>query len=227
METGFRANALDALEWEQVRALVARYLASPLGTPKLATVQPGIDRPHIEQNLAEAAEAIHYLRAASGPQTAGQGAAIRLNLGGIPDIRVAVQKLHIEGAALEAREIFDLAAFLDRSSDTKSYLNAAAERFPLLALRAAGIAEFRDLLRGLEGKIQADGTVLDSASPHLNRVRREIEKQKKSIQDSLERFIRANRDEGVLQEEYITIRNERFVVPVISGQRRRLPGRPL
>ena len=76
----------------------------------------------------------------------------------------------------------------------------------------------------MEGKIQADGTVLDSASPHLNRIRREIEKQKKGIQDSLERFLRANRNEGVLQEEYITIRNDRFVVPVIAGQRRKLPG---
>jgi DNA mismatch repair protein MutS2 len=66
--------------------------------------------------------------------------------------------------------------------------------------------------------------VLDSASPHLHRLRRDIEKQKRSIQESLERFLRANRSEAILQEEYITIRNERFVVPVISGQRRKLPG---
>ena len=49
------------------------------------------------------------------------------------------------------------------------------------------------------------------------RLRREIEKQKKSIHDSLERFLRAHKEEGVLQEEIVTIRNERFVVPVISG----------
>jgi len=85
-------------------------------------------------------------------------------------------------------------------------------------------AELPALLKEVEGKIQADGTVLDSASPHLHRLRREIEKQKKGIQESLERFLRANRNEGVLQEEYITIRNDRYVVPVISGQRRKLPG---
>ena len=51
-----------------------------------------------------------------------------------------------------------------------------------------------------------------------------IEKQKKGIQESLERFLRANRNEGILQEEYVTIRNDRYVVPVISGQRRKLPG---
>ena len=178
----------------------------------------------MERALAEAGEAIRYLRAASAPQPTGQGAAIRINLNGLPDVTVFIQKLHIEGAALEPREIFDLIAFLDRAADAASFLNAAAERFPLLARRAQGIGDFRPLLKEVEGKIQADGTVLDSASPHLHRLRREIEKQKKGIQESLERFLRANRNEGVLQEEYITIRNERFVVPVISGQRRKLPG---
>jgi DNA mismatch repair protein MutS2 len=213
-----------ALEWEHVRALVKRYIASSAGDAELARVEPGADQGQIERILAEAGEAMAYLRAAASPQTAGQGAAIRVNLNGIPNVTVAVQKLRIEGAALEPREIFDLIAFLDRAADAKSFITAAAERFPLLAARANGIGDFRVLLREVEGKIQADGTVLDSASPHLNRIRREIEKQKKGIQDSLERFLRANRNDGVLQEEYITIRNARYVVPVIAGQRRKLPG---
>ena len=214
----------DALEWEQVRALVRRYLSTAAGDTLLDAVQPSIDRPAIELALAEAGEGMAYLRAAAAPQTAGQGAAIRLNLNGVPNVTIAVQKLRIEGANLDPREIFDLIAFLDRAADARSFLTAATERFPLLAARARGIGDFRDLLRTIEGKIQADGTVLDHASPHLNRLRREIEKQKKSIHDSLERFLRANRNEGVLQEEYVTIRNERFVVPVIAGQRRKLPG---
>ncbi len=58
----------------------------------------------------------------------------------------------------------------------------------------------------------------------MARLRRDIERQKKSIQDSLERFLRAHHEEGVLQEEFVTIRNERFVVPVIAGQRRKIDG---
>src|SRR5208337_2783705 len=69
-----------------------------------------------------------------------------------------------------------------------------------------------------------DGTVADHASVALARLRRDIERQKKAIQESLERFLRAHREEGVLQEEFVTIRNERFVVPVIAGQRRKLDG---
>jgi DNA mismatch repair protein MutS2 len=229
MESGQGGNlphrdSADALEWEHVKALVKRYIATAAGDAELAKVEPAIDRIQIEQTLAEAAEAIAYLRAATSPQTAGKGAAIRVNLNGLPNVTLAVQKLRIEGAALEPREIFDLIAFLDRAADARSFLTAVAERFPLLAARAEGIGDFRHLLHEIEGKIQADGTVLDTASPHLNRIRREIEKQKRAIQDSLERFLRANRNDGVLQEEYVTIRNERYVVPVIAGQRRKLPG---
>jgi len=213
-----------ALEWEQVLALVSRYIGGPLGAAELAKVAPSANREAVEGALAEAGEAIQYLRAASAPQPAGQGAAIRIHLNGLPDVSIFIQKLHIEGAALEPREIFDLIGFLDRAADAASFLNAAGERFPLLARRAQGIGDFRPLLKEIEGKIQGDGTVLDSASPHLHRLRKDIEKQKKNIQDSLERFVRANRTEGILQEEYITIRNERFVVPVIAGQRRKLPG---
>jgi DNA mismatch repair protein MutS2 len=217
-------TSADALEFEQIRALVKRYMATSAGDAELAKVTPSDDRETVERVLAETGEGMAYLRASAAPQATGQGAAIRVNLNGVPNVSVAVQKLHIEGAALEPREIFDLIAFLDRAADAKSFLTAASERFPLLSARAAGIGDFRALLKEVDGRIQADGSVLDSASPHLHRIRREIEKQKKSIQDSLERFLRANTHDGVLQEEYITIRNERFVVPVIAGQRRKLPG---
>ena len=112
----------------------------------------------------------------------------------------------------------------NRAADAKIVLTAAAERFPRLGRRAQTIGDFRGLLNDLEGKILPDGTVSDHASVALARLRRDIERQKKSIQESLERFLKAHREEGVLQEEFVTIRNERFVVPVIAGQRRKLDG---
>ena len=208
----------EALEWEDARGLVTRYAATTSGVRVLQELEPGTDRVRIEQALAEAGEGMAYLRAA------GRGAAVRISLGGLPDVTVSVQKLHIEGAMLEAREIFDLLAFLERASDARSNLGAAADRFPLLGAHGAGIADFRSLLHDLTGKVNPDGSVPDNASPHLNRLRKEIDRQKHAIQDSLERFLKANRNEGVLQEEYVTVRNDRYVVPVLAGQRRKVPG---
>jgi len=217
-------TSAQVLEFESLRQLVGRYVASPLGKRELEKVQPIADRAELEAALAETGEAIHYLQTAQHPQAGARGAALRIEFGGLPDVEQAVHKLRIEGAGLDPKEIFDLFTLLDVAAEAKSHLTAAAERFPLLGKRAAGIGEFRALLRELDGKILPDGTVADHASVALNRLRRDIERQKKSINDSLERFLRSHREEGVLQEEFVTLRNDRFVVPVIAGQRRKIDG---
>jgi len=214
--TGF--GGFEALEWEQVHGLVSRLVATAAGAAEMALVEPSTDRARIEHDLAEAAEGIAWLRAA------GQGGVLRIQLSGLPDVSLALEKLRIEGATLEPSEIFGLIQLLDRAADAKSSLSAGAERFPLLGAYAERIGDFRQVLREVSGKINPDGSIPDNASPHLNRIRRDIEKQRKAIQDSLERFLKANRNEGVLQDEYVAIRNDRFVVPVLAGQRRRLPG---
>ncbi|MGD0498344.1 MAG: Smr/MutS family protein [Bryobacteraceae bacterium] len=217
-------TSAEVLEFESLRQLLGRYVSSPLGCRELEKVQPHADGERLAEDLAEAGEAIEYLRAATRPQPAVRGAAIRIDFGGLPDVEDAVHKLRIEGASLEPTEIFGIFALLDCAADAKSVLSATAERFPRLGRRAQTIGDFRGLLKELEGKILPDGSVADRASVALARLRRDMERQKKAIQESLERFLRAHREEGVLQEEFVTIRNERFVVPVIAGQRRKLEG---
>jgi DNA mismatch repair protein MutS2 len=217
-------TSAGVLEFEALRELLARYVSSPLGRAELGKVQPHTDRARLEVDLAEAEEAAAYLRAASKPQPAARGAAIRINFSSITDLTDTVHKLRIEGAVLEPKEISGVLEFLDRAADARSILQSVAERFPLLGKRSQAIGEFRALLNDLAGKIGPDGSIPDHASVALGRLRRDIEKQKKSIQDSLERFLRAHHEEGVLQEEFVAIRNERFVVPVIAGQRRKIDG---
>lgn len=219
-----KATSAGTLEFEQLRGLLARYTSSPLGRAELEKIAPHCDRDRLLDELGEAQEATTYLRSAGRPQPAGRGAAIRIDFTSLPDLGATIHKLRIEGASLEPREILDVFVLLDRAADAKSILTAVAERFPRLGSRAPALGDFRSVLQELNGKILPDGTVADHASVALARLRREIEKQKKAIQDSLERFLRAHQEQGVLQEEFVTIRNERFVVPVISGQRRKIDG---
>jgi DNA mismatch repair protein MutS2 len=219
-----KATSAAVLEYESLRGLLGRYVSSPPGKAELARIAPHTDGARLAADLADAGEAVEYLRSAGRPQTAGRGAAIRLDFGAFPDLTEAVHKLRIEGASLEGKEIFDLFGVLDRAADAKSVLNAVAERFPRLGARGQSIGDFRALLKDLEGRIHPDGSVADHASVALGRLRRDIERQRKSIQGSLERFLKSHQEEGVLQEEFVTIRNERFVVPIIAGQRRRIDG---
>ncbi|MGB0037686.1 MAG: Smr/MutS family protein, partial [Terriglobales bacterium] len=79
-------------------------------------------------------------------------------------------------------------------------------------------------LRAFRNKILPDGTLDDRASPELGRIRREIEKQKRQIQESLRGHLRKLAEGGTVQDELVTIRGERFVIPVKVEQRRRVPG---
>ncbi len=212
------------LEYEDLRELVGRYVSSPLGRGELARMAPGTDRASLEAQFAEVAEAIEHVQSAARPQTAGRGAAIRVRFDSLPDVTTAAQKLRMEGAVLDAREIYDILVILDRAGDARSLLHVAEPRFPLLSARAAGMGDFREVLREIDGKVLPEGSVADRASVALNRLRRDIERQKRFIHDSLERFLKAHREEGVLQEEFVAIRNERFVVPVIAGKQRRIEG---
>jgi DNA mismatch repair protein MutS2 len=216
-------SSLELLEFGALKALVRRYAASARGAELIDELEPLTDTPILARILSEVQEALEYLDTARKPQAASRGAAVRLRFD-VPDISASVSKLAIEGAALDAPEILKVTEVLDRASDARAILSAVAERFPRLAAMGAEIGEFRPMLRELSGKILPDGTIADHASVALGRFRRDIERQRKMIQDSLERFLRVHRDDGILQEEFVTIRNDRFVVPLISGQQRRVEG---
>ncbi len=214
----------DVLDFEELKRLVSRYVESPLGRAAMETLRSGGEREALEESLAETGEAMEYLRAASHPQPAARGAAVRLRFDALADPSEALAKLRIEGATLEAVEIRLLAGLMDAASDIRRVLGSVGGRFPRLAARARQLGDFRSVVSELAGKILPDGTLADHASPELARLRREAEKQKRIIQDSLERFLRKHREEDLLQEEFVTIRNERFVVPVIAGKQKRLDG---
>jgi DNA mismatch repair protein MutS2 len=219
-----KITSATLLEFDSLKTLIGRYVSSPMGRQRLDRVVPSSDRAGLEENLAETGEAIEYIQAASRPQPSARGAAVRLRFDALPDPDEALAKLRIEGSCLEATEVRELTELLDVASNVRLVLGSVGGRFPRLAARSQGIGDFRSLAGELAGKILPDGSVADHASPELARLRRDVERQRKLIQDSLERFLRSHREKDVLQEEFVTIRNERFVVPVIAGRQRRIEG---
>ncbi len=214
----------DLLEFELLRELVGRYVGSPVGRAELENLEPHTGRTVLEGTLQDVAEAITYQGASRQPQAAARGSAIALRFNSIPDVSSAMTILRIEGAMLEPKQILELARLIEEAGEVRAALNLAGEKYPRLAAQVAATADPRPLLRNVQGKILPDGTVADDASVALNRLRRDIERQQRQIQTSLERFLRTHRDDGTLQEEFITLRNDRFVVPVVAGQQRKVYG---
>ncbi len=205
------------LEFEALRDLIAGYAASPLGRGRIAELQPSLDRSWIENQQQLTAEVREYRRVGG-----------RFEFAGLPEVKKLIEKSRIAGAALETTEIRDIVLIADRASEWREVVRQppAAMRSDWTAVVAlsAGIEDFTNFLRHFRGKILPDGTLDDRASPELSRIRREIEKQKRQIQESLRGYLRKLAEGGTVQDELITIRGERFVIPVKVEQKRRVNG---
>jgi DNA mismatch repair protein MutS2 len=210
-------NSARVLEFDSLRELLRGYCSSPLGQARVATLAPSTDAAWIQTQQALVTE-IREFRRVGG----------RFDFSGLSDIGALVEKAHIAGVALETIEIRDVILVVDRAAEWReiSLHPPAAMRSQWKEVRAlsARIADFSEFLRSFRNKIQPDGTLEDKASPELARIRREIEKQRRAIQQSLQGYLRRLAEGGTVQDELITIRGERFVIPVKVEQKRRVQG---
>src|SRR5215468_5893619 len=205
------------LEFDQFRDLLSAYVHSPLGKDRVTRLMPSADRSWIARQQQLAAEARRYLY--------GGG---RFEFSGLFDAGSLLAKAKIEGASLETNELRDIILLADKAAEWREIAlhppdSVKAEWSGMTEL-ALHIADFTDLLRFFRNKILPDGTLDDRASPELGRIRREVEKQKRLIQDSLRGYLRRLAEGGAVQDELVTIRGERFVIPVKTEQRKRVNG---
>jgi len=205
------------LEFDALRDLLRGYTASPLGQSRITKLSPSSDRASIENEHQLTAE-IREFRRVGG----------RFEFAGLVDISKFVEKARISGAALEITEIRDVVLAVDRAAEWREIAASppAAMRSPWIAVSqlSSAIVDFTAFLRAFRNKILPDGTLDDRASPELSRIRREIEKQRRQIQESLRGYLRRLAEGGTVQDELVTIRGERFVIPVKIEQKRRVQG---
>jgi DNA mismatch repair protein MutS2 len=205
------------LEFDSLRDLLSGYASSPLGQDLIAQLAPSTDREWIENQQQLTAE-IREFRRVGG----------RFDFSGLLNITKLAEKSRIAGAALETTDIRDVVLMVDRAAEWREIALGPPAAMKLewkaVAQLSSGITDFTEFLRAFRNKILPDGTLDDKASPELARVRREIEKQRRSIQDSLRGYLRRLSEGGAVQDELVTIRGERFVIPVKVEQKRRVQG---
>jgi len=205
------------LEFDSLRDLLSGYASSPLGHGLIADLAPSTDREWIE-NQQQLTTEIREFRRVGG----------RFDFSGLLDVSTLVEKSRIAGAALETTDIRDVVLVVDRAAEWREIALSPPAAMKLewktVAQLSSGITDFTEFLRAFRNKILPDGTLDDKASPELARIRREIEKQRRSIQDSLRGYLRRLSEGGTVQDELVTIRGERFVIPVKVEQKRRVQG---
>ncbi|HEU5399987.1 MAG TPA: endonuclease MutS2 [Terriglobales bacterium] len=205
------------LEYDQFRDWLSTFAQSELGRSRISALEPTTERAWIARQHQLTAEIRSFLRAGG-----------RFDFVGLTNPGDLLDKARIRGAALEIPEIRSILFVSDKAAEWREIsLHPPADlKSEWQAIRelSSRVGDFSELLRYFGNKLLPDGTLDDRASPELARIRRETEKQRRHIQHTLQAYLRRLAEGGAVQDELVTIRGERFVIPVKIEQKRRVPG---
>jgi DNA mismatch repair protein MutS2 len=204
-------TAQDVLEFDKLRELLRLRTTCVPGRRSIDALEPGTDREALDAAFAQIREAREWLRAGR-----------EMGFGGLADPQNWLERIQGPGAVLESREFLDAATLLETSGWLKPQFREEDIKFPLLAERAASLGDFRDVLAAIRRCVLPNGDISDDASPALRRIRAGISDTRASIQKTLKQILRARNAEA--GEDYVTLRNDRFVIPVRAEHRRAVPG---
>src|SRR6266403_832482 len=204
-------KAQDVLEFDKVRELLRLRTTCVLGKREVDAMEPGADQPSLETAFAQIRESREWLRAGND-----------LGFGGLTEPEQWRARSEGPAAVLDAAELLDAASLRETAGWLRQQFREQAVKFPLLAARAASLADFRDALAAIRRCVLPNREISDDASPALRRIRGSIAQTRDTIQKTLKQILRArNADAG---EDYVTLRNDRFVIPVRAENRRSVPG---
>jgi DNA mismatch repair protein MutS2 len=213
----------SALEWPRFLEMLAGYAQSSTGRQWLLGLAPSADVDWIRREHTLAGEMRRLMDAGARP-----------SLGSLFDPSDALAKSRIAGAALEAEEIRRILALGEDISGWAALMSAPpselggelADSLPGLRAMAGELMTLplKPLIESLRTRILPDGSLADDASPELRRIRREMERQQRAIEESLRSALRRFSEGGTTQDDLITIRGERFVIPVKAEWKRRVQG---
>ncbi len=204
-------TAQDVLEFDKLRELLRLRTTCAPGRRAVNVLDPGMERAALESAFALIREAVEWLRAGR-----------ELGFGALADPQGWLERIEGPGMALEPGEFLDAASLLETATWLRQQFREEAVKFPLLAARAAALGDFRDVHAAIRRCVLPNGEISDDASGMLRRIRASITETRDTIQKNLKQILRARNAEA--GDDYVTLRNDRFVIPVRAEHRRSLPG---
>ncbi len=201
----------EALEFERLKSLLSRYVSTDDAHRAIQEIIPSTDRAQLNAEHDLNSEAMAYLRFQ------------RVPFRQIELLSEALEKLQVDGASMEIPEIEAVQSFLTHIEGLRLRWKDESESYPRLLQKAAAIPDLRDLSRHLGRAIQ-NGEIDERYSPELGRIRRSLENTRRTVTGKLESMLRNPDYAAHLQDEVVTVRNGRFVIPVRSDQKRSVDG---
>ena len=192
------------LEFDKIRAQLAEYATSEKGKQMIKELPIEVEEKAIQNKIEETADGVELLRLKQGSP-----------IPRLKDISFALKRLELE-AGLNGRELSDILRVLTTTHEVERFFEKVEEeeialkRIPRLVEKLESIPE---VTKELEASIREDGYVLDSASPTLHGIRVGIQKTEQEIRRQMDQYL-TGKNAQYLSDTIITIRNDRYVLPV-------------
>jgi len=206
-------HTFSVLEFSKIKKQVKESMNTATGELIAETIKPKTDLEQIliaQRETTEMREIILY---------EGTPPFARLE-----DISNEIKKSAVKGAILDTIKILKILKVLKTLRLIKKFLLKTEKKYPLIKERAEKIETFTELEEKITQCIGEDGIILDRASPDLKKIRREIIKEEQTIKNKLETIIRSSQFSTIIQEPIITIRQNRYVIPIKQERRIKFPG---
>ena len=203
---------LEKIEFPAVLRILQRYCACMLGKELVARLVPARELGAAVTNLRETSQMVAAIRDVALPPLAG-----------VTDVRDALMRTKPGGGA-DPEDYAALAAVLEAAGAVRKFLAGLDESLDLLQAMGDRMATFEAEVAAVRAVLESDARVRDDASPALHRLRREIETVTKSIHDVIYGYLRNREVAKLLQDANVTLHGDRYVLPVKSENRGRLPG---
>ena len=198
------ASVEKALEYDKIRVLLKKYTASQLGTARVDTLTPSCDVDKVRYLLTLCSEAKFFHELYGG-----------IPLNGLKDIRKSLNHAAKVGALLDNEELLDVRKVAQIPEDIhRAFKKRDREEFPNLFAIVDALPVFPELVEAIGYCLDADGMLLDRASPELRTIRRKLYRLRENIHQKLEATLRSPAHQKAIQEPVITSRNNRYVIPI-------------
>ena len=205
-------QAFNTLEYQQLLALIRRNAQTEAGQARVEALSPATSEAQLQRELATLAECV-MLRARG----------VNWSFSGFSNPAETIARLHVEGATLDPLAILQTARLCEQAMSARAAILAERENAPVLWQLVEDLPrELNSLVARISNKILPSGELDDRASPELAQIRHEITSLRSRITRSLERLM--HRSAEAIQDELVTIRNDRFVIPVKADHRGRVQG---
>ena len=209
---GLKRRALTTLEYDKVRRRLASFTSFSLGEELALALEPSYAVAEVTRLRDEAVEAGRLLELREN-----------LSLSDARDVR-RLAKTAALGGQLSGLDLISIAGTLAVIHSVAANLLRLSDSLPVLGGVAAGLGRFRETETAIRSKVSAGGEVMDGASELLRRLRQEERAAHDKLMERLKEMIASPEGRKVLQEPFITTRDDRYVLAVKAEQRSQLQG---